>query len=252
VDVRAERHTVAIPGGRLALAVHLPDRPDAAPCVVACHGLSASKDSDKYLMLGDAMPAAGIALARFDFRGCGESTGIEEETTVGTRLEDAEAVIAYLEAHPRLSGDFGLLGSSMGGFVALHVAARRQRGLGAGSGNPVVTWNAPGDLSDLATDERADDKAIGVPFFMELAARTFETTPAGVARHLVIHGDADEVVPIDHGVVLHSRAAEPCDIVVIPGADHRITDPGHRRLAVEASVAWFQQFILSPEPSTHD
>jgi uncharacterized protein len=245
VDVKSEGHTVEISGGCLALVLHLPDRADRAPCVIACHGLSASKDSDKYLMLGEALPAAGIALARFDFRGCGESSGIENETTVGTRVEDAEAVLAYLARHERLAGDFGLLGSSMGGFVALHVAARARGAIRA-----TVTWNAPGDLFDLANDPHAEDTAIGVPFLMELAAHTFDTTPGGVARHLVIHGDADDVVPVDHGVVLHSRAAEPCDLVLIPGADHRITDPDHRRLAIEASVAWFQRFIPSPEPST--
>ena len=40
-----ERHRVPIAGGALALALHLPERPGSA-CVVACHGLGASKDSD--------------------------------------------------------------------------------------------------------------------------------------------------------------------------------------------------------------
>ncbi len=48
---------------------------------------------------------------------------------------------------------------------------------------------------------------------------------------------------VEHGAVLHSRAAEPCDLIVIPGADHRLTDPGHRRTAVDASLAWFRRFL---------
>src|SRR5713101_9800373 len=116
-----ERHSVPLPDAKLALVLHLPDADGRAPCVVACHGLSASKDSDKYLLLGDALPAAGLALARFDFRGCGESSGREEETTIATRIEDVEAVLAHLEGHPRLDGRIGLLGSSLGGFVALFV-----------------------------------------------------------------------------------------------------------------------------------
>jgi pimeloyl-ACP methyl ester carboxylesterase len=124
--VTAERHRVPVTGGGLALVLHLPER-QPSPCVVACHGLSASKDSDKYLLLGDELPAVGLALARFDFRGCGESSGVEEETTIATRIEDVETVLAFLGAHPRLDGRFGLLGSSLGGFVALHVAARQPR-----------------------------------------------------------------------------------------------------------------------------
>ena len=67
----AERSRVPVAGGALALVLDLPPR-ERAPCVVACHGLGATKDGDKYLMLAEALPAVGLALARFDFRGCGE------------------------------------------------------------------------------------------------------------------------------------------------------------------------------------
>src|SRR2546427_10572776 len=82
-----EKHPVALPGARLALVVHAPPGRRRVPCVIACHGLSASKDSDKYLLLGDALPAAGLALARFDFRGCGESSRREEEAPPAARSE---------------------------------------------------------------------------------------------------------------------------------------------------------------------
>ena len=130
-----DKHTVTLPGARLALVLHVPEGRRRVPCVVACHGLGASKDSDKYLLLGAELPAAGLALARFDFRGCGESSGDEEDTTIATRVEDLEAVMKFLAFHRRLDGRFGLLGSSLGGYVALHVAAAR------GDGLPVVTWN---------------------------------------------------------------------------------------------------------------
>ena len=65
-----ERHRVPVSGGALALVLHLPPRPRSA-CVVACHGLGASKDSD------------------------------EEETTIASRIEDAQAALAFLAAHPR-------------------------------------------------------------------------------------------------------------------------------------------------------
>ena len=81
-----EKHRVALPGGALALVLHLPDAPARVPGVVACHGLGASKDSDKFLLIGETLPAGGFALARFDFRGCGESSGREEDTTIATRI----------------------------------------------------------------------------------------------------------------------------------------------------------------------
>jgi fermentation-respiration switch protein FrsA (DUF1100 family) len=141
-----------------------------------------------------------------------------------------------LAGHSRLSGRFGLVGSSLGGFVALHAAARRQ------DDTPVVSWNAPAHLLDLA--DRVDTEGVGVPFLLELATHRYDAAP-GVARHLVIQGDADDVVPLEHGVILHSRAQPPCDLVVVPGGDHRLTDPAHRQTAVAHSIEWLSRF-LSP------
>jgi alpha-beta hydrolase superfamily lysophospholipase len=236
VGVTIERHLVALPAAKLALVLHLPDRPERLPCVVACHGLHASKDSDKYLLLGDALPAAGLALARFDFRGCGESSGREDETTVASRIEDVEAVLALLEGHPRLDGRFGLLGSSLGGFVALFVAARRP-------GTPVVTWNAPASLTELANDDLEENRNLGIPFALEFMKGHYALAPAGVTRHMCVHGDADEVVGLDHGARLHEQAGEPCDLLVIAGGDHRLTDMAHRLRAVEASRDWLRRFL---------
>jgi pimeloyl-ACP methyl ester carboxylesterase len=109
--------------------------------------------------------------------------------------------------------------------------------------HPVVTWNAPSNLHELANDEKHDGRGIGVAFFTELATHKYDTTPSGVGCHLIVHGDADDVVPLDHATVLHSRAAEPCDIVVIEGGDHRLTDPEHRRDAVDVSLQWFRRFL---------
>lgn len=231
-----ERHTVALADGKLALAVHLPEGKGRVPCVIACHGLHASKDSDKYLLLGATLPAAGLALARFDFRGCGESSGVEEEMTIATRIEDVEAVAGALQSHPRLDGRFGFLGSSLGGFVALFVVARR-------AGDPVVTWNAPASLTDLANDDLEESRGLGVPFALEYMGGRYALAPKGVARHLIVHGEADDVVGLDHGTQLYAQAAEPCELLVIPGGDHRLTDPAHRTLAAEASRDWLVSFL---------
>jgi hypothetical protein len=231
-----ERHRLPIAGGGLALVLHRPAPGPAAPCVVACHGLSASKDSDKYLWLAEALPAAGLALARFDFRGCGESSGVEEETTIASRIEDLERVLTFLADRPGLDGRFGLLGSSLGGFVALHVAARRP-------GLPVVTWNAPASLTELANDDLEEGRGLGVAFALEHATGRYALAPRGVPCHLVVHGDADDVVDVEHGVALHQQAADPCDLLLLAGGDHRLTDPAHRAQAVAASRDWLLRWI---------
>jgi uncharacterized protein len=232
-----EKFRVAVADGELAVVLHAPDPSPPVPCVVACHGLSATKDTDKYRHLADALPAAGLALVRFDFRGCGESSGVEEDTTIASRIEDVEAVLGALGDHPRLAPRLGLLGSSLGGFVALHVAARRP-------GLPVVTWNAPSSLTELANDDLEEGRALGLPFALEYATGRYALAPHGIACHLIVHGDADDVVSLDHAATLHEVAAEPCELIVVAGGDHRLTDPEHRAKAIAASRAWFLRWLV--------
>jgi dipeptidyl aminopeptidase/acylaminoacyl peptidase len=237
-EAAVERHRVTMPVGTVSLVLHRPSAVDPPPCIVACHGLRASKDSDKYLQLAEACTRAGLALARFDFRGSGESDGVHEaDTTVASRVEDALAVVAFVRAHAHLDGRVGLLGSSMGGFVALH--ARRA----LADRVPVVTWNAPASLAKLAASVSFEDTGLGLPFLAEFAAGSYASAPAGIDHHLVIQSEADETVSSDHGVALHGQAGEPRRLLVLPAADHRITDPAHRREAVAHTVAWFRRHL---------
>ncbi len=224
------RFTVTVGAADVVGVLHLPERRPSA-CVVACHGMGASKDSDKYLLLGRELPAAGLALARFDFRGGGESGGLYQEATIETRVADLEAVLDHLAKRPELDGRFGLLGSSLGGYVALWAASRAA----AAAPLPVVTWNAPASLRDLPG---ADPAAAGAALVAEVRRGEWAEAPAGLSRVLVVQADRDEVVPPAHGHALFARAREPRRLHVIAGADHRLSDADHRREALEESRRW--------------
>ena len=213
--------------------LHLPI--SSGPCVVACHGLGASKDSDKYALLARVFAGAGLALARFDFRGCGDSTGAEEETTVATRVTDVRAVLARLRAHPRLDGRFGLLGSSLGGFVALQVAASSEAPM------PVVTWNAPASLADLLRRPPPPAGDAGQALREELGRGEYLETPPGVRQHLIVQGTADDVVRAEHADLLRARGGDDCALLLLEGGDHRLSEPAHRERAALESLRWFQR-----------
>jgi fermentation-respiration switch protein FrsA (DUF1100 family) len=232
--VSEHRFTVAIGAARVAGVLHLPDDlrpgPDRGlvpcPCVIACHGMGASKDSDKYLLLGRELPAAGLALARFDFRGSGDSAGLQRDATIETRIEDVEAVLGHLAPRPELDGRFGLLGSS----------------LGAGG----TTWNAPAALRELS---HADPGEAGAALVAEVRRGGRAEAPAGVARVLVIQADRDEVVPPAHGRALFDRARDPKRLHVIAGADHRLSEAAHRREALEESRRWLLAHLPLAAPA---
>jgi fermentation-respiration switch protein FrsA (DUF1100 family) len=233
------RFRVTVGAAEVVGVLHLPPAGAAGvPCVVACHGMGASKDSDKYLLLGRELPGSGLALARFDFRGSGESGGRHEDATIETRAADVEAVLDHLAKRPELDGRFGLLGSSLGGYVALWVASARA----GGAPLPVVTWNAPASLHDLPG---ANPDQAGRALVAEVLRGDRAEAPRGVPRVLVVQADHDDVVPPAHGRRLFERAAEPRALHVIAGADHRLTDPVHRAEALDQSRRWLSRHLLT-------
>jgi fermentation-respiration switch protein FrsA (DUF1100 family) len=233
--VTARPFKIAVGGEALVGVLHLPPA-GPGPCVVACHGMGACKDSDKYLQLGREFPAGGLALARFDFRGSGESGGLYEEATIASRVADLDAVLDHLAGDADLDGRFGLLGSSLGGFVALWTAAAR------GAALPVVTWNAPADLRAVAIDP-ADPHGPGAALVAEVKAGRHAEAPAGVSHVLVVQGERDEVVPAAHGRALYDRCAAPRALELIPAGNHRLSDPGHREHALAASRRWLARHL---------
>jgi len=158
------------------------------------------------------------------------------------RIADLEAVLEHLAGHPSLDGRFGLLGSSLGGFVALWVASRRHRVM------PVVTWNAPANLASLAASLSADVTSPGAALVAEVRAGRHLDAPAGASHVLVVQGQADDVVPPGHAQILFERAGKPRELCLLPGADHRLSDPFHRLEAVKRSRDWFTHH-LHTEPA---
>ena len=138
-------HSVSIPtpDGPVPAVVHLPER-TPAPVVVCCHGLLSYKDSSKFVAIGEQYSSAGMVVVRFDFSGCGESTTIQKESLLFSRMRDLQAVLDYAQHQPWANGTIGLLGSSLGGYLSLLTAASEPHLIQA-----VVCWATPFDLSRI-------------------------------------------------------------------------------------------------------
>jgi dipeptidyl aminopeptidase/acylaminoacyl peptidase len=64
---------------------------------------------------------------------------------------------------------------------------------------------------------------------------------------LLIHGDADRLVPIGQSERIHGAlkgAGVVTEFVTIPGGDHGFTNAEHMRRAVELMVDWFERHLL--------
>jgi uncharacterized protein len=181
LNPRTLKHTVAGPAGDLVCAIDLPDGTPRGLAVI-CHPHplhGGTMDNKVVVTLARAFAQCGWRAARFNFRGIGGSAGAWDEGR--GEIDDALAVARAL----RQDGEpLALAGFSFGAFVASHAAAALQA-------QPLV-------LIGPATQNF-----------------TVAAVPQGT---LVIHGEADDVVPLAATLDWARPQSQP--VVVVPGGGH--------------------------------
>jgi len=235
--MKMENVTFLSEGQKIAGALHLPEKKNP-PCVIASHGLLSSKESEKYVALGDKLSQEGIAMLRFDFRGIGESEGRIEDDTVSRRILDLAAAIEVVRSLRDVKSRIGLLGSSLGGYVSLIKASQEEKI------RAIVTWATPFHLDDLKSNQGTEGHPLPEEaFFEDLPKHRLLPLLPKVSNCLVIHGEKDELVPVDQAWEIFHNLGAPKEIRILEGADHRLTDPAHRTRAMELSAAWFKRYL---------
>jgi len=232
-----ERVAFLSEGMKISGILHLPDQKNPS-CVIASHGLLSGKNSEKYIALGEQISREGIAMLRFDFRGIGESEGREEDNTISKKIADLSSAIDFIRTYPILGNRIGLIGSSLGGLLSL-IKASGDKQIKA-----VVIWATPLHLDDLGSKKQEEDYPLPPEaFFEDLPKHRLLPLLHKVSNCLVIHGEEDELVPLDQALGIFYNLSVPKEIHVIGGADHRLTDPAHRQRAIELSVDWFKKYL---------
>ena len=205
--------------------VPAPGRRGRAPAVAYGHGNAA----DRRHWLEVAWPVAreGIAQLFLDFSGRGESEG--EVITLGAReADDLDAALDWLAARRDVDGGrLALAGRSMGAAAAVLCASRRPdvRGL--------VIDGAYAELDEVVDrllSARYVPPPLVRPALFAVAGwradfRPAELRPAEAIRRvrvpvLIVHGEDDELVPVEHALRLERAAAGPATVVRLPGVGH--------------------------------
>ncbi|HEY3887856.1 MAG TPA: CocE/NonD family hydrolase [Caulobacteraceae bacterium] len=127
--------TVWIPmadGVRLSARLWIPTGLEPVPAVLE---YIPYRKSDTYRAHDDAwgptLAGYGIAYARVDVRGSGDSEGVLVDEYLDRELEDGCAIIAWLAGQGWCSGQVGMRGLSWGGINTLQIAARNPPALKA-------------------------------------------------------------------------------------------------------------------------
>lgn len=218
--------------------LHFPEHA-AAPCVICSHGLFSSKESAKFIAIAEFLALEGFVAIRYDHRGCGESEGKIEDTTVSGRLKDLESIARFARRHPRINGTIGLLGSSMGGYISLLSAARDH------SFKALSVWATPFELRGKKKNFKKDVyPLLKDSFYEDLNRYNLVDVLGKIINCLVLHGQNDELVPVWNGRKIHENLAEPKRLEVFQGGDHRFIDEQNRKQAIQLSVEWLKKYLL--------
>lgn len=171
------------PSGALEVVLNIPEAPAGIALVTHPHSQQGGTLDNKVVQtLAKTFFALGYGVARFNFRGVGASAGTFDEGNGET--EDALAVLAHAQASLGNTLPIVLAGFSFGSFVQTRVAQR----------------------------VNAQRLVLVGP-----AVRRFAVEPVP-ADTIVIHGEADDVVPLSD--VLAWARPQELPIVVFPGCGH--------------------------------
>lgn len=184
--------------------------------VLYCHG-----NGENVSYLGEYL--AGLAeryqinVFAFDYRGYGRSDGSPHEIGI---LADGDAAQKWLAARAKIRPqDIVLMGRSLGGAVAVDLAARNgARGL--------IIQNTFTSLPDAAAYHYP---WVPVRWLMRNRYNSLERLATYSGPLLQSHGDRDSVVPFALGKQLHAAASGPKQFYVGKGLDHNNGDPEQYR-----------------------
>lgn len=224
------------PSGR-RIAYHRTE--GGGPGIVFLGGFKSDMTGTKAMHLETWARALGRAFLRFDYSGHGQSSGAFEDGCIGDWAEDAAATVEALTEGPQV-----LVGSSMGGWIALLLARRmpqRVAGLVGIAAAPDFTQDgfwAGFDAGQRATIEQAGR--------LELPSE-YSEDPYVITRRLIedgrenlvlraplslpfpvrlLQGTADEDVAVEVPLRLMDHAeADDMRLTLVKGADHRFSSP---------------------------
>ncbi len=209
-----------------------------SPGVVFLGGFMSDMEGGKAMELEAYCQRTGRAFVRFDYQGHGQSSGNFADGTIGLWLKDALAVIDQLTEGPQI-----LVGSSMGGWIALLAAkARRARikGLVGIAAAPDFTVRHWAELSDV--DQQTITNTGRLEVYSEYGPDPYIFTrdlfedgwqnrvnqgPIDLNIPVrLIQGTEDPDVPWQTAMsIADNLTGDDTEVILVPGGDHRLSEP---------------------------
>jgi putative redox protein len=154
---------------------------------------------------------------------------------IGLAGHSMGAVIAVLTAaQTKTVKAVCALAARLSGLNATHFFSKKQLEELEVTGR--VSFNSRGRSLQLSTKFFTDAKQYDLPE----AVKSLQTPL------MVIHGDADEIIPVQDAYLAKTLNSENTELVIIPGGDHMFSAELHRTQISKLVVKWFKEHLHEP------
>ncbi|MEO7683492.1 MAG: alpha/beta fold hydrolase [Gemmatimonadaceae bacterium] len=255
-------------------AYHPKSAPIPFGTVIICHGFKGFAHWGFFPYLARTITEAGMRAITFDISGSGVGSDREnfsqlEEFTTNTftqELTDLDCVVTEAHARGWIQNGFGLFGHSRGGGVAI-LHASHDRHVKAlvtwaaisstfrWSDSDIAEWRQRG-YTDIHNSRTGQNMRIGTAILDEVEALGKSKLDVGAAARrirvpwLIIHGDADETVPVREAELLSEMSPGRSTLLKVEGgnhtfgATHPLPDaPPILSLVTRGTVAFFAEHL---------
>ena len=217
------------------IAFHFRAGAAGRPTLVFLPGYASDMGGTKALAVDAFAGQTGCGCLRFDYSGTGESGGDFADGTLALWLDEVLAAIDRLTEGPLV-----VVGSSMGGWLMLHVALRRAERIaalvGIAAAPDFTDWGFSGDEKQtLLRDDRLErpnaygsEPSVTHRAFWQSGEmmRLLDTIIAVDCPVRLLHGDDDQDVPLAVPLKLLAqlRSAD-VQLHLLKGGGHRLSEP---------------------------
>jgi len=204
------------------------DGGDDSPAIVVVHGSGGNRADPAERMLGIVkdLTSHGYNVLTFDMRGHGESDG--EHISAGLyEKNDLLGAIDYVRSRG-VENKIGVLGFSMGAAVCLMTAPESEE---------IDAVVADGSYADIVSiiesefAERSDLPGFFIPIILSMTRTVYDVDFTAIkpeeavrktsAPVFIIHGEQDEMIPVEHAYRLKEASQNPDSrLWILPEAQH--------------------------------
>lgn len=209
--------------------------------VILGHGLTGNKERPQLVALANGLAARGWPCLRFSYSGNGGSEGRFEDCCITQEIGDLQAVLGMVPNDVKVA----YAGHSMGGAVGVLTAARDMRifTLISLAGMTHTAAFVQREFSDVVPGAGLmwgeEEHPLSEKFCNDLKSikSTLSAAEAVTQPWLLIHGDADDLVPIQDSRDAYEAATCEKSFLEIPGAGHSFEEKDYPKI-IDAVDSW--------------